>query len=201
MKIFLLAKQTDRLKIRAVAPVQRANAVLLRRSMGSEASEASPAALRCWARRRVKRAPGERSEPRRVVGLGGERSEPRRIAGRDFVRLILSFALGFVRVSFPRAIAVGFSFSRLTAASEMSDPRAEVRPALLWRLHTKPRRASRPLRRLRITRGASPRRGIASPRPRRSDGKFLKILLIANQTDRLKIGAVTRLGAILCWLV
>ena len=148
----------------------------------------------------MKRAPGERSEPRRVVGLGGERSEPRRIAGRDFVRLILSFALGFVRVSFPRAIAVGFSLCGLTAASEMSDPPVEVRPALLWRLHKKPRRASRPLRRLRITRGAGPRRGIASPRPRRSDGKFLKILLIANQTDRLKIGAVTHLGAILCWL-
>ena len=58
----------------------------------------------------------------------GERSEPRRIAGRDFVRLILSFALGFVRVSFPRAIAVGFSFSWLTAASEMSAARVEVRP-------------------------------------------------------------------------
>ena len=56
----------------------------------------------------------------------GERSEPRRIAGRDFVRLILSFALGFVRVSFPRAIAVGFSLCGLTAASEMSAAPVEV---------------------------------------------------------------------------
>ena len=58
------------------------------------------------------------------------RREPRRIAGRNFVRLTLSFALGFVRVIFPRAIAVGFSLCGLTAASEMSAAPAEVRAAI-----------------------------------------------------------------------
>ena len=46
----------------------------------------------------------------------------RRILGRDFAPPTTSFALGFVRVSFPRANSVGFSFNRLIAGAEMSDP-------------------------------------------------------------------------------
>ena len=46
----------------------------------------------------------------------------RRILGRDFAPPTTSFALGFVRVSFPRATSVGFSLCRLIARAEMSDP-------------------------------------------------------------------------------
>ena len=49
-------------------------------------------------------------------------------AGLGWARLVCGFvgswvALGFVWVSFPRATCEGFSFSRLTAGAEMSDPR------------------------------------------------------------------------------
>ena len=53
---------------------------------------------------------------------GGERSELCRVPVRDFVPPAMSHALGFVRVSFPRASSVGFLFSTLIARAEMSDP-------------------------------------------------------------------------------
>ena len=87
---------------------------------------------------------------------------PENCTGRDFVRLILSFALGFVRVSFPRAIAVGFSFSELTAASEMSAAPVEVHALLDRDFRSEPRLISSLDRDFRIARGALPRRGRAA---------------------------------------
>ena len=61
--------------------------------------------------RRAKRAPpsvrsvASEASPTVRRPTGGERSELRRVTGHDFVRWILSYALGFVRVSFPRASA------------------------------------------------------------------------------------------------
>ena len=59
--------------------------------------------------RRAKRAPpsvrsvASEASPTVRRPTGGERSELRRVTGHDFVRWILSYALGFVWVSFPRA--------------------------------------------------------------------------------------------------
>ena len=65
---------------------------------------------------------GERSEPRCDIGFGGERSEPRCVTGYYFVRLILSYALGFVRVIFPRASSVGFSLCTNFRPAEVVGP-------------------------------------------------------------------------------
>ena len=82
--------------------------------------------------RRAQRAPpsirsvASEASPTVRRPTGGERSELRRATGHDFVRWILSYALGFVWVSFPRASSLGFSFSWLTARAELRSSRVNV---------------------------------------------------------------------------
>ena len=83
--------------------------------------------LRHLVRRRAKRAPLRRC----VTRFGGERSEPRCVTGNDFDRLVLSYALGFVRVSFPRASSVGFSLCWSSARAELRSAPVDGRACFL----------------------------------------------------------------------
>ena len=67
-----------------------------------------------------------------------------------------------ILVIFPRAIAVGFLFSTITAASEMSAAPVEVRPLLDMDFHSEPRLISSLDMDFRAARGALARGGIES---------------------------------------